>query len=216
VLLYQSFVVWGDIREIKSEAAQPVVRTALVQWVAWFPKQKKRLICSTNHMHPEIAKRWESLENRRHVMVERVRVLSPELRSRAPNARSFSPVQVVMHMALAERWQGDFLKKNPPSALRGRKPKPTFFFRQMIVMMTRAKTRIPVAPVGSPVTKITLEEAESAWQTERENLTHYFAQVEQPDDAMVQFPFFMGLVSSTDYLDLLAAHHTYHEVWFPG
>lgn len=67
-------------------------------------------------MHPEIAKRFESLEARRKALVERVRALPAENQSAHPDSKSFSPAEMIMHMAMAEQGNVAFLRKTAPKS----------------------------------------------------------------------------------------------------
>jgi hypothetical protein len=167
-------------------------------------------------MHPQIAERFEALELRRNVFVERVRALPPDKLDKTPGKGFFSPLEVVQHFAIAEEYDLTFLRKTPPSALKGKKPHVTFIFENAVKKMQRPE--FPVATFGAmrPKGKTSLDHADKKWQTVRAEMAKYFEQVEKPSDPMVNFLFFFGLASAHDFLRLLEAHMTYHESRFPA
>src|SRR5687768_7476245 len=95
-------------------------------------------------MHPDLERRFNAIEERRKAMVERVRALSKEKQNTRPSPKAFSPAEVIMHMALAEEGNVKFMRKIPPSELKGRKPKVTFIFRKTVQAM-----RNPVKPIAT-------------------------------------------------------------------
>ena len=166
-------------------------------------------------MHPDLAKRFAALEERRHKLVARVRALPHDKQTLKPDANHFSPAEVIMHMALAEQFDVGFMRKNPPSMLKGKKAHVTFIFRKTVSMMQNpvkeARTLGAMIPRGG----CSLTEAETAWEEVRQETVPFLEQVEKPDDPMVKFMFIMGIASASDYLTLIEAHQTYHEQRFP-
>jgi len=166
-------------------------------------------------MHQELARRFAALEDRRHKLVARVRALPADKQTQKPDANHFSPAEVIMHMALAEEFDVDFMRKTSPANLKGRKPHVTFIFRKTVAMMQNpvkeSRTLGAMVPRGAP----SLTEAETAWEEVRQDTAQFLEQVEKPSDPMVKFMFFFGLASASDYLTLIEAHHTYHERRFP-
>lgn len=166
-------------------------------------------------MHPEIAKRFQAIEARRTAFVERVRTLSPEQQVTRPSGKGFSPIEVVMHFALAERSNVALMRKNLPPALEGRKPKTTFLFRTTVAKMSNPTK--PLATVGYMIPKgqPTLEEAEKAFESVRKETAEVLEMVKDPDQPFIKFLFFFGIGSAFDYFELIESHMTYHEVRFP-
>lgn len=166
-------------------------------------------------MHPDLAKRFEALEIRRKALVKRVRDLPPDKQTAKPDPKSFSPADVIMHMALAEQGNVGFMRKTPPSVLQGKKPKTTFIFRKTVQMMQDPRKAVGTMPYMVPSGKETLAEADKAWSEIRKQTAGYLEQVSSPDDPLVKFLFVFGLGSASDYLTLIEAHTTYHEQRFP-
>jgi uncharacterized damage-inducible protein DinB len=165
-------------------------------------------------MHPELEQRFDALQDRRKALIARVRALPPEQQKAKPG-KGFSPAEVIMHMALAEEGNINFMRKTPPTALKGKKPKVTFIFRKTVQAMENPAK--PIATVGYMIPKgtVDLDEAEKKWTGLRSEMKSFLEQVENPSDPMCKFLFFFGLASADDYLKLMESHHTYHEQRFP-
>jgi len=166
-------------------------------------------------MHPEITKRFIALEARRKAFVERVKALPQDKQTAKPNAKSFSPAEVVMHLAIAEQGNLGFLQKAPPPTLKGKKTHMTFIFKKTVASMQK-----PVKPIMTPSSMIpkgpvNVDEAARVWEDVRRETAKYLEQVATPDEPFIKFLFFFGLGSAADYLTLLEAHMTYHEQRFP-
>ncbi len=167
-------------------------------------------------MHPQIESRFEGIEARRKALTDRVWALPKELQNKKPTNGSFSPAEVIMHMALAEEGNVKFLRKNPPSSLKGKNPHTTFIFKGTVQKM--ANPSKPLATVGYmiPKTAVDLDAADQKWAGIRQETKGYLEEVETPDQPFIKFLFFFGLGSASDYLDLMEGHMTYHEQRFPA
>lgn len=166
-------------------------------------------------MHPEIDRRFKAIEDRRHAMVARVRALPKDKQSLKPDENHFSPVEVIMHMALAEQFDMAFVRKAPPETLKGKKPKMTFIFRKTVEMMAKPVREVRTMGAMVPKGVESLTEADTAWDEVRRETAEYLEKLESPQDPLVKFLFFFGLASASDYLTLIEAHMTYHEQRFP-
>lgn len=165
-------------------------------------------------VNSEIQARFDALETKRKAMVERVRALPTEKQCLHPTPKDFSPVEVVMHMALAEQVDLDLMDKKPPASLAGKRAKPRFTFRWVVGSMRKAK-RSPTMGSMVPKPDITLEEAETRWEEVRTRIRAHLDPLPGPDAPACKHPFF-GLLSAADLLDLLDAHQHYHDVRFPN
>ncbi|HWD40810.1 MAG TPA: hypothetical protein VG944_18320 [Fimbriimonas sp.] len=167
-------------------------------------------------MHPDIEKRWNGVEERRVALVKRVEGLSGPDQITRPKAGSFSPAEMIMHMALAERWNVGMMKKSPPPSLKGRKVKHGIFWDKTLETMRHPSGEVRTMPQMTPKGQVHLKDAEKAWEDVRKEMRVYFAQCETPDSPMLKHMFLIGTLSASDYLDLLEAHLHYHEVRFPS
>ena len=165
-------------------------------------------------MHPEIAKRFEGIEQRRKALVARVKALPPDKQNQKPDPKSFSPAEVIMHMALAEASNVGFMKKHPPRTLKGKKPRMTFIFRKTVSSMQNPIKLLATVPYMVPKGTVILAEADKAWAEVRKETAGFLEQVNGPNEPFIKFLFIFGLGSASDYLTLMEAHLTYHESRF--
>ncbi len=164
-------------------------------------------------MLPEIESRFASLESRRQSMVERVRTLKPGARTARPKSGEFSPVEVLMHMALAEKFDLMQLEKSTPESFRGRTAKPSFIFPNAVKRICEEK-KMGTFKSMTPLSGVTLESASHDWEQVRASLRSYFDRVTDLDSPMIKL-FIFGRLSALDFLNLLEAHCKYHEIRFP-
>jgi len=178
---------------------------------------KEELVCELpgydKVMHPEIAQRLEYLEMRKAALIERVRALPPDKQNAKPDAKSFSPVEVIAHIALSEQVTADRMKKVGPKDLIGKTTRTTFIYKRTVDGMNKAK-KMNSPAMMIPPERPRLEHAEQSWERARKELLVFFNEVKRPDDPMQQF-FIFGTLSAYDVLALLEAHMHYHEVLFP-
>ncbi|HWD38420.1 MAG TPA: hypothetical protein VG944_06200 [Fimbriimonas sp.] len=167
-------------------------------------------------MHPDIETRFENLEIRRQSIVGRVRDLPPDRRTAKANNKGFSPVEVIMHLALAEQGNVEMMRKAPPSSLKGKKPHVTSFFNKIVNAMQRPDHPVRSTPGMTPRGDVTLEKAERLWEQSRTETRKYLETVPGLREPFIRFNLLMGLASVNDYLTLLEAHMTYHEQRFPA
>src|SRR5579862_4759937 len=147
-------------------------------------------------MHPDIAARFEKLEDRRKALVERVRALPEDKQKLQPARGEFSPVEVLAHMALAENFDLEQMKKMPPSELKGKRPKPSFIFRNAIKKMSAAQ-KLPTFGAMTPAGDFGVDQAAKDWEYVRQGLRGYFEQVESPSDPIARMKLF-GVLSASD------------------
>ncbi len=164
-------------------------------------------------MHPSIAQRFEHLELRRHSLVEKVRSLPPAKQSTKPDPKSFSPVDLVMHLALAEQMSVLRMTKVGPKDLIGKNPKTTFIFRKIVANMRQGK-KMPAPSQTIPEGRLSIESASDFWTETRKNLFTFFCETKRAEDPMQQF-FLFGTMSAADLVELFEAHMDYHDKWFP-
>ena len=163
-------------------------------------------------MHRDLLTQWNALEDQRKAFVDRVTSLPPELQTTRPSAKDFSPVEVLMHFALAEDVDLDMMKKAPPATLTGKKPKPNFIYRFAVKGLAQGK-RMPTAPNMTPEGQITLPEASEKWAKVRQEIAALLEPLPGPDAPAIRHSFF-GVLSAADLIHLLAAHTRYHEIRF--
>ena len=163
-------------------------------------------------MHPELQAQWNSLEEQRIAFVNRVTALPTELQSARPTPKDFSPVEVLMHFALAEGVDLDMMKKTPPASLSQKRAKANFIYRFAVNGLAQGK-RIPTAPNMTPVGQITLQEATEKWAEVRQQIAAYLEPLPGPNAPAIRHSLF-GILSAADLIGLLDAHTKYHVLRF--
>jgi len=165
-------------------------------------------------MEAQIKSKWDGLEQRRLAMVQRVRDLPSDRQNIRPDAHSFTPVELLMHMAMSDAVTIERIKKHPVSALNGVAPKPTFLYK-IIVSGMNAGRRVPAPPNMKPEGQFSLDEAAKKWESVRRELSTYFEMASTPD-TVVQKSFMFGRLSASNLLALIESHHNYHDRYFPA
>lgn len=165
-------------------------------------------------MESGLQSRFDELESKRKAMLERVHALPAERQTAHPGPKEFSPVEVLMHMALAEEVDLVMMDKTPPSSLAGKRAKPRFMYRWAVNGMRKAK-RMPTMGQMVPKPGVSLEEAETKWSEVRSRIAAHLESLPGLDAPACKHPFF-GVLSAADLLNLLDAHQHYHDTRFPG
>jgi len=165
-------------------------------------------------MDAQVKSMWDGLEARRLAMVRRVRELSPDRQTHRASADTFTPVELIMHMAMSDEVSLQRIRKHPPSSLTGASPKPTLMYK-IIVSGMNAGRRVPAPPNMKPETSVSLDEAARKWEAIRKELSECLEAAPAPG-AVVQKTFLFGRLSATDLLALIESHHNYHERYFPA
>ncbi len=166
-------------------------------------------------MDMELQKRFDNLEARREALVERVRALPPEKQRQKPLSKAFSPIEIIMHFALAETSNNGFLKKAPPQTLKGKKVWHGIFYEPTLRGMQNPAKQVGTPPMFVPKGDFTLDQADKQWATARRDLGMFLEKVERPEAAFIKFLFIFGTLSAADYLAFTEAHMHYHETRFP-
>lgn len=147
--------------------------------------------------------RWKSLEVRRKKLVDRVMALDPEAQALSKN-KGFTPAETLDHMAASEAWYIDRLTPEQQS----RKAKPNFLFRWLVAQMRKTR-QLPAPGAMRPRQGVDAAAGADRWAKVREELGAAL-RASSYDDAIIRHPIF-GRMSPKDILDLLEAHHDYHE-----
>lgn len=165
-------------------------------------------------MQPDVQEKWDHVEASRTALVERVRALPEAQRTAKPDPKAFSPVELLMHMALAEEVDLLMMDQRPPSGFAGRRAKPTFFLRWALKSMWKAKS-MPTTGQMVPKPGTTFEEACGKWEEVRSRTAAHLEGLPSPDAPVCKHPFF-GLMSAGNLMELFEAHTHYHNARFPA
>ena len=141
--------------------------------------------------------------------------LSPEKQNAHPDPKAFSAAEVIEHFALTEEWNLGFLRKNPPTSLKGKAVKHGLLFKTAVSQMQNPVKQIATISKMTPKGSVDPVLAAKHWEVVRKEMAGFFEQVSDVNAPFAKFLFFFGTLSASDYLDLLEAHITYHEVRFP-
>ena len=163
-------------------------------------------------MHPELQAQWDALEAQRNAFVARVTALPTELQTARPTPKDFSPVEVLVHFALAEGVVLDMMKQTPPVSLAQKRARPNFIYRFAVYGLSRGK-RVPTAPNMIPEGQSSLPEATEKWAEVRQQIAAMLEPLPSPDAAAIRHPVF-GILSAADLIALLDAHTRYHVLRF--
>jgi len=165
-------------------------------------------------MDSEFQSVWRALESRRAAMTDRVAQLAQPEQVRRPRPSEFSPVEVIMHMALAETFSLEVMQQRPPIQLVKLRPKPSWIFPFALRRMEKGKG-VPTIGSMTPKLNVTLREADSRWTEVRKEIHDLLAPLQTMDRVALKHPMF-GLLSTRDLLQLLTSHAQYHEIRFPA
>jgi len=119
-----------------------------------------------------------------------------------------------MHMALAEEFNLARMQRWPRESLK--RAKTTFVFQRAVQGMSNPKRPAPTVGAMIPKDNVSLAEADSAWAKARGQLKENFEAVKDPGAPFVKMVFVFGTPSASEFMNLLEAHQTYHEVRFPA
>lgn len=165
-------------------------------------------------MQPDVKTQWDQVEAAKQALVERVQALPEAQRNQKPDPKSFSPIEVLMHMALAEEVDLLMMDQRPPSSFAGRRAKPSLFFRWGVKSMWKAKS-MPTAGQMVPKPGTTFEDACQKWEEVRTRTAAHLDGLPSLEAPACKHPFF-GLMSAGNLIELFEAHTHYHNARFPG
>ena len=147
-------------------------------------------------------------------MTDRVAMLDLQTQIRRRRPSEFSPVEVVMHMALAETFSLDLMRTRPPVGLTDLHPKPSWIFPFALNRM-EAGNGVPTTGSMTPKSNVTLQEADARWTEVRLEILDLLTPLPTLECVALKHPLF-GLLSARDLLQLLTSHTQYHEIRFPA
>ena len=146
-------------------------------------------------------------------MVAKVRALNLDQQKAHPGKGEFSPVELLQHMALAEQFDVELMKKRGPKELKGKSPKTNFMYRHAIKKMEAAQ-RLPTMGPMVPKSAQTVDEADRHWREVRAAIKGFLDQAEGPASPVMKS--ILGTLSAADLLRLFEVHMHYHETRFPS
>jgi hypothetical protein len=159
-------------------------------------------------------KRFRRIRAEEEAMACEILAIQEPGRSRNPSDGGFSPTELMEHMAKAEEFQLEFLRKSPPTTLGGRRVRPGFFYG-FVLKSFRALKRISSPPMLRPTARPASEGEYARWIRLLDEAEQYVGQASSPEAAFIKMNFLFGTLSVEQYLDFQEAHVNYHRHYFP-
>lgn len=158
-------------------------------------------------MHERFAQKLDQLTARKQKLIDYVWSVPDAQRVLAPKEDSFSPVELLMHMALVESDYADELDETSIGKYTGTTAKTGFIYNFVINRMKEAK-KSPAPKPFVPKWVPGVDEAIKEWDKQRERITKHLEHAKSGEIFIVKKP--LGKMSADHFLDLLLAHHHYH------
>ncbi|MBC7804912.1 MAG: DinB family protein [Akkermansiaceae bacterium] len=161
-------------------------------------------------MHADLEPHWLQAESLKADLLARVTSMPEDVRRTPPKSGEWSPLQVLSHLLVAERFVTGFASAKSDSKERRANP----VVIGLLCRVLRAGIPLPAPEVMAPgLTPVSLETLAADWNQEREKLRNTLAQ-HSPDEPFGLHPIF-GVVTTRQTAGMLAAHMVYHVKRFP-
>lgn len=161
-------------------------------------------------MHADIQSDWEQAESLKADVLARVAAMPESARSVSAKTGDWTPLQVLSHLLIAERFVAGFVP--PKGESPGRMASPLVI--GLLCNVMRAGIALPAPDVMAPDPQpMPLETLAREWGRERQQLKESLADV-APDAPFGVHPYF-GVITTRQMIGMLAAHMTYHAKRFP-
>ncbi len=157
----------------------------------------------------ERTRRWVESDAVMEALIDRVVKLPADRQRQRPNAREFTPCELIEHMRLADAMYPPLLSAAQP----GMRAKPNFLYRLVLKRM-RGGGRVPAPKSLIPIEPIDLEASIAQWRINRAEIKRLTAAT-PPDAAALKHPLF-GKMTVEQIIDLLDGHTAYHQRFFPN
>ena len=164
-------------------------------------------------MLKDLSNHFKRLEDQKRDLLRLMDGLTESERSKSPNPKELSPIQVLAHLVKVEETvagNGTAPSPNLKVGIKGR------IFMATMVNLMRPGFRIPTAPMLHPKTPDTYEELKRKWSEIRKSLA---SRVERITEASLDSPItnhmMAGPLSAPMALDFLNVHLAYHWKNFP-
>ncbi|MBL8048396.1 MAG: DinB family protein [Chthonomonas sp.] len=158
-------------------------------------------------MYDRFAQKLDRLNAQKQRLIDMVWAVPDSQRVLHPKDGSFSPVEMLMHMALLESNYADILDETPIGRYEGSVAKPGFIYNFVLKRMKEAKAS-PAPKQTTPKWVPGVDEAIKEWDKQRERLTKHLEVAKPAEIWVIAKP--LGKMSADHALDLMAAHHHYH------
>lgn len=166
-------------------------------------------------MLPDLARRWEILEERRSDVLARVAALTPSQRDLRPGTNAWSPVELVHHLILAEEQMGAQVAAAAARAASGRplrrRALPAPFLLTALAVL-RLGIRVPVPDTMVPRDVVSLDVLTDRWEASRRALRERLDSLDAGTrrDPVSLHPL-AGPLDAVELLRLIDVHLGYHQ-----
>lgn len=164
-------------------------------------------------MDAEVAKMLEDFEARRMRLIARAGALAPEVQTRRPDSKTWSPAEVIDHCAQSEDFYLKIMDAASSEELGRMRPKKSFGYRMVLWTLRRA-IRVPSIKGMEPTDDVDLESAIEHWDRVRGEFRKRF-EGKKLGDVAIKHPMF-GPMSVEQVMLIFDAHMGYHEKHFPA
>lgn len=159
----------------------------------------------------DVQARLEKLSETKAKVLARVHALPPDKIGNAPDRHSFSPAELVDHLAKTEEWYVEQIAESHVGD--AATPSHRWLYRMVLSQMRKAKKMKVVPSMFIPSEHVALDQAEKHW--EGAHATFRQALWECSTDQVVYHHKLFGNMSAGMILDMMEAHHHYHDVHSP-
>ena len=161
-------------------------------------------------MHADLQTHWEQAESLKADVLARVAAMPEDARAIPAKAGDWSPLQVLSHLLIAERFVAGYESTKPEQP--GRMANPLVI--GLLCNVMRAGIPLPAPDVMAPdPDPMPLEAVTREWDGDRGKLRDTLANA-APDTPFGLHPYF-GVVTTRQMIGMLAAHMVYHAKRFP-
>lgn len=161
-------------------------------------------------MNAHLEKHWTLAESMKTDLLARVAAMPEAARATPPKPGEWSPLQIISHLVVAERFVAGYASEKPDPTKRLANP----FVVSLLCSVLRAGWTLPAPDVMTPdPTPQPLEPLSEEWGRDRAKLQTLLSE-RPPDEPFGLHPIF-GVVTARQVVEMLAAHMQYHVKRFP-
>jgi hypothetical protein len=164
-------------------------------------------------MSPSLQKKFQELEQKIGVTIQRVSELSED-QKRTRVGSSFSPLEMLEHMAVVEELYVEHINKQRNRIKNTNATRPLFTFRLLLKLMQRpVSMTTPTPGIMMPKGKMSEHEAGSRWLAARKEILDYLSGFDDHIGAFKE-PF-IGWLTPEDFFECIRIHQQYHDDRLP-
>ncbi|MDH4387189.1 MAG: hypothetical protein QE269_00530 [Fimbriimonas sp.] len=164
-------------------------------------------------MSPQLASKFDALDQRMEAMISRIQSLSPELLT-SPVGQSMAPQSALEHMMITEGIYAKMINKAVGAKMAGKRPKVTFFYNFIIKAMQKPAGQTAFMPkMFAPTGIVNLESAAKEWRERRASIRAYLQHLD--DDECCGGNLLEGRLSPVHVYELMSCHQDYHDARLP-